>query len=143
MIRQICLAIVLAYTPVTAVLGNTKDIATLSPEEDARVAELGDTFFNKLKTAGLEDAMRETFAGSDDAFTVEKLEQYRTVDRECGLATEVELIDRQDFGTRAVRRIYVTLQGSCLLRWDITYKRVGATWAYTGFKFKTLDGTNW
>lgn len=143
MIRQISLALMHVCLPATAAVSNTSDIARLSPQEDARVAELANNFFIQLKTTSLEGAMREAFAGNDDVFTVENLEKYRTIDRECGLATEIELVDRQDFGTRAVRRTYVTLQGSCLLKWDLTFKRLGTTWAVSGFKFKTLDGTNW
>ena len=36
-----------------------------------------------------------------------------------------------------------TVQGSCLIRWDIMFARRGITWSFEGYAFNTLNGNNW
>jgi hypothetical protein len=127
-------------TPLSA---QANEIAVLPPAEDARIADLARTFYDDVKKSGVEAAMRANFAESKDIVSAANLEIYRTIDVQCGRLSDVELIERKDFGTRAARRSYVSLHGTCLLKWDLTFQRTEKTWAFAGFAFNTLDGNNW
>jgi hypothetical protein len=56
---------------------------------------------------------------------------------------EVELIDTKDFGSRVARRSFVSVLGSCLIKWDIMFSRRGVVWYFEGFNYETLNGNNW
>ncbi|WP_033376514.1 hypothetical protein [Porphyrobacter sp. AAP82] len=119
------------------------EVAVLPAAEDARIADLARDFFAGMAKNGIEAAMRAKFAGSDEVVSAANLENYRLIDAQCGRLSDVELIERKDFGSRAARRSYVSSHGTCLLKWDFTFQRTEKTWSFVGFSFKTLDGNNW
>jgi hypothetical protein len=121
----------------------TSEIAVMPPAEDARIAELTAAFFEDVRRLGLEETMRKNFAGDESVLAEANIANYQKIDAGCGKLSQLELVETRNLGTRAAKRMFVTVHGTCLIRWELAFKRLDKNWAFTGFHFKTIEGRDW
>jgi hypothetical protein len=124
-------------------VAQSPEIAKPSSADENQIAAIADDFFGRIRDDGVEKAILAQFVQQDGVFTSELLASFRDVDRNCGKLIEVELIDTKDFGSRVARRSFVSVLGSCLIKWDIMFSRRGVVWYFEGFNYETLNGNNW
>ena len=61
----------------------------------------------------------------------------QTLDKDCGVAGSAERYSTRTFGSRAVREEFLVVMGSCLVKWDLTYLKVGVVWKVNNVSFKS------
>ena len=121
------------------------EVSALPAADRAQISALEQSFFDGYEKNGmLATVQREYKAlGQQDLVTEELVATFRKIDTACGVLASVQRFKTENSGSRVVRDHFVIVQGSCILKWNLTYIRVGNTWGFNAFDVKTYDGNDW
>ena len=121
------------------------DVPSLPPADRAAVSALEQAFFDRVAKDGVEAAAiwQFTQVGATDQVTDELRQQFKKQDQNCGTVTSVERYRTESLGSRAVHDYFLVIQGSCVVRWKLSYARPGPKWTFRGFDYQSSDGANW
>ena len=111
------------------------DAQPLTAQDRASITKLEQQLFDQLARDGVEKTLVREFpsvAGNTAA-----LAGMQTLDKECGVAGSAERFSTKTFGSRAIREEFLVVMGSCLVKWDLTYLKVGVAWKINDIGFKS------
>jgi hypothetical protein len=139
--KFLAVAVLLSAVPCSAV--PITDNQGMSPTDRAEISKLEQEAFDLIGKIGVEKAISQIFKKLGVEVPAETAEQFKKVDRLCGNLSLIERIKTTEFGSRIVRETFITTQGNCLLKWDVTMIKRGLAWSYDRINFVTYEGNDW
>jgi hypothetical protein len=139
--KIVIIAAALIAVPCSAV--PITDYQGMSPSERTEISKLEQDAFDLISKIGVEKAISQIFGKLGVDVPAETAEQFKKVDRLCGNLTSIERIKTTEFGSRVVRDTFISTQGNCQLKWDLTMVKRGLAWSYDRINFLTYEGNNW
>ena len=109
------------------------------------VSALEQGFFDRLAKGGIDTALTWQFTqiANESNLTEDHHKQFRGIDSSCGTLTSIERYRTESFGSRAVHDYFMAVQGSCVIKWRLTYAKVGTSWSFRGFNIQSSNGDEW
>ena len=111
------------------------DAQPLSAQDRASITKLEQQLFDQIARDGVEKTLRREFPSVAD--NSDAVAAMQTLDKDCGVAGSAERYSTKTFGSRAVREEFLVVMGSCLVKWDLTYLKVGVVWKVNNVSFKS------